>query len=113
MRKKIIYFTVAFIFGVGALIYALMYTPEPRGGAGQIVTKETLSQKTGINGEECWVAVDGVVYSISGFSEWQMGKHIPSEGKATCGQDLSGVIGESPHGRSVLNLLRVVGTLAS
>lgn len=113
MRKKWLLVFIAFLVGFPIILFALMYTPPPK----QEVTSETkvsliqLAEKDGIDGRECWVTVDGVVYSISGFSQWQMGKHLPSNGKATCGRDLSDVIGESPHGKSILSLLRVVGHL--
>jgi predicted heme/steroid binding protein len=112
MKKKSLYTIAALLIGLPAIFYALIYTPAPKqANPSQLVTLSELSKHTGINGNDCWVAVDGTVYSISGFSQWEMGKHTPSNGKATCGRDLSGVIGESPHGKSVLQLLRVVGTL--
>jgi predicted heme/steroid binding protein len=70
-----------------------------------------LSTKNGINGSECWVAVDGVVYDVTGNPQWQNGQHLPSEGKAKCGEDLSDAINQSPHGRSVLNNLVRIGRL--
>lgn len=75
------------------------------------ITLKELTGKNGLDGAECWVAVDGTVYNMAGIPEWQGGKHIPSEGKASCGRDLSDVIGQSPHGKSVLNELPVMGTL--
>lgn len=108
MKLKILLTTVALILGSGILLFALMYTP-PSKTPSQTINQNELAKRDGLEGNECWVAVDGTVYSISGFSEWQMGKHIPSNGLATCGRDLSGVIGQSPHGKSVLSLLRKVG----
>ena len=58
------------------------------------------------------VASNGDMYLIEGFALWQMGEHTPSNGRATCGFDLTDVIEESPHGRSKLQLLEKVGTLA-
>jgi predicted heme/steroid binding protein len=57
------------------------------------------------------VAVDGVVYQIEGSPLWVSGRHEPSGGRAQCGKDLTDVIGQSPHGRTKLNLLTVVGRL--
>jgi len=74
-------------------------------------TLEELAQHDGLSGNDCYVAVDGNVYLIEGFPLWQMGQHIPSKGKASCGRDLTSVIDESPHGRSKLQLLKKVGTL--
>src|SRR5918993_821237 len=74
-------------------------------------TLEQLAEHNGEEGTDCLVAVDGDVYLIEGFALWQMGEHIPSEGRARCGLDLTEVIDESPHGRSKLDLLRKVGNL--
>lgn len=97
------------ILGVAMVGAALLYTPTAPREKTKAVSESELAQRDGINGHECWVAVDGKVYAISGFSQWQMGRHLPSNGKATCGRDLSAVILESPHGKSTLQLLKVVG----
>lgn len=57
------------------------------------------------------VVSNGDVYLIEGFALWQMGEHILSNGRATCGFDLTDVIEEPPYGRSKLQLLEKVGTL--
>lgn len=75
------------------------------------VTKDELLEKDGREGNLCWVAIDGIVYEISGFALWVDGLHTSSGGKARCGKDLSGVINESPHGKSKLKLLKEVGIL--
>ena len=75
-------------------------------------TLEQLAEYDGQEGTDCLVAVDGDVYLIEGFALWQMGEHLPSGGRARCGLDLTEVIDESPHGRSKLQLLKKVGTLA-
>lgn len=111
MKKRMIFIVAGVVIAIPIVLYALIYTPTEDRDKGVPISQAELAKNNGLDGNECWVAVDGVVYSISGFSEWQMGRHIPSEGKATCGRDLSGVIGESPHGKSVLQLLKQVGTL--
>ena len=75
----------------------------------------TLEELGGYDGgadNQCLVAVDGDVYLIEGFALWAAGEHLPSGGRARCGLDLTEVIDESPHGRSKLQLLKKVGTLA-
>ena len=57
------------------------------------------------------MAVDGEVYLVEGFDLWKDGEHTPSGGRARCGLDLTDVIGESPHGKSKLQLLKKVGTV--
>jgi predicted heme/steroid binding protein len=75
------------------------------------VTKVELKKSDGKNGHVCFVAVDGMVYKIDGFTLWQNGKHTSSEGLAYCGADLSDVIDKAPHGRSKLDVLIKVGPL--
>ena len=74
-------------------------------------TVAELAAFDGKNGNQCYVAVDKTVYLIEGKALWQEGKHLPSNGQAMCGKDLTAVIGKSPHGRSKLELLTVVGQL--
>lgn len=76
----------------------------------EVVIKENeLVMADGKNGNQCYVVVDNIVYSISGFVLWADGVHSPSGGRARCGKDLSQVINQSPHGKSKLNLLQKVG----
>jgi predicted heme/steroid binding protein len=75
----------------------------------KVFNSSELAQATGKNGNPCYVVVDDTVYSISGFALWADGLHSPSGGRARCGKDLSSVIGQSPHGKSKLNLLQEVG----
>lgn len=76
-------------------------------------TSSELSAFDGKNGNKCYVAVDGSVYEISGTPFWMDGEHIKSDGQAFCGNDLSNVIDQAPHGRSVLtsSFLTKVGSL--
>ena len=76
-------------------------------------TAETLKQYDGQNGHKCYVAVNGTVYEIAGKGQWQNGKHLPSNGQAYCGADLSEAIKHSPHGTSKLEELPKVGTFKS
>lgn len=69
-----------------------------------------VQSNNGKSGAKCWVVVDTTVYEISGFAQWVDGVHTPSGGLARCGKDLTDVVGDSPHGRSVLRLLKVVGS---
>ncbi len=80
--------------------------------ANRTYTLEELAQHDGGGDNQCLVAVDGDVYLIEGFALWAAGEHLPSGGRARCGLDLTEVIEESPHGRSKLQLLKKVGTLA-
>ena len=76
------------------------------------ITLEELSVQNGKESKECWVAVSGTVYDLTGNTEWQNGVHVRSDGEATCGRDLTSVLGGSPHGSSVLSTVPQVGTLS-
>ena len=77
-----------------------------------VITRDQLKENDGKDGNKCWIAVDGIVYDPSSSREWQNGEHVPSGGRAKCGEDLTDVISESPHGKSVLGEIQKVGTLS-
>jgi predicted heme/steroid binding protein len=85
-------------------------TSQATGSSATAITLAQVQANNGQNGNKCWVIVDTTVYQISGFAQWVDGVHTSSGGKARCGKDLTDVIGDSPHGRSVLRLLTVVGS---
>lgn len=70
-----------------------------------------LAEFDGKEGRDCYVAVDGKVYKIEQGRLWKNGQHSSSKGEASCGRDLSVEITKSPHGKSKLTALEVVGTL--
>ncbi len=76
-----------------------------------VVTRDELAAANGQDGAKCYVAIDGVVYQISGFAQWADGMHSSSGGRARCGRDLSDVIDDAPHGRSKIPLLKEIGKL--
>ena len=125
MLYKVAVTLASLVFGffmIGAAVYWQLEYGERSGGDPRSdpgatpvqgsFTLEELAEHDGQNGSDCYVAVDGDVYMIEGFALWQMGQHLPSNGRAGCGYDLTEVIEESPHGRSKLQLLQKIGTLA-
>lgn len=88
-------------------------TSSSPSATGSTISKTELAKNNGKNGADCWVAVNGKVYDVTGQDEWANGSHTPSNGQAQCGQDESASIGSSPHGTSVLSSLPVVGTYAN
>ncbi len=78
-----------------------------------VISSAELAKNNGLNGQKCWIAVNGEVYDSSNNPEWKNGQHTPSRGLAKCGEDLSEVIKQSPHGTSVLQELPVIGKLTS
>ena len=71
-------------------------------------TLDELKKYDGQNGNPAYVAVNGTVYDVTNARGWNNGKH---QSGVTAGQDLTKMIGQSPHGTSVLAELPVVGTL--
>lgn len=55
-----------------------------------------------------YVAVDGVVYDVTGSGEWRGGLHRELH---WAGQDLTAYLAEAPHGMETLLRYPVVGTL--
>jgi predicted heme/steroid binding protein len=102
------------VVGLAGIIAALVYVNQPNtptASSTTVISREDLAHHDGIDGRECYVAIDDTVYLIEGSPFWVDGQHLPSNGKAGCGRDLTQVINESPHGRSKLALLTVVGKL--
>lgn len=73
----------------------------------RMFTLEELAKYNGKDGAEAYVAIDGIVYDLSGLKGWKEGMHNGLE----AGKDLSEEIQKSPHGVKKLEGLPVVGTL--
>nr|WP_152537783.1 cytochrome b5 domain-containing protein [Agrilactobacillus composti] len=71
-------------------------------------TKTELAQYDGQDGRKKYVAIDGVVYDLTGFKAWASNNHHGNHP----GQDLSEQIMKSPHKKNVLSKLTIVGKLA-
>ena len=73
-----------------------------------VFTLEELAKFDGREGRPAYVAVEGIVYDVSGSSRWRNGRHNGFD----AGKDLTREIKEvSPHGVKVLERMPVVGTL--
>lgn len=71
-------------------------------------TLEELAQYNGKDGNPAYVAVNGKVYDVTDVPAWRGGSH---QGAVVAGVDATEFISKSPHGASVLNGLKIVGTL--
>ena len=71
------------------------------------LTLTELEMYDGQDGNNAYVAVNGVIYDVTGISAWTGGSHNGN----MAGQDLTNVIMNAPHGESVLDDLDVVGEL--
>ncbi|MDD5666707.1 MAG: cytochrome b5 domain-containing protein [Actinomycetota bacterium] len=87
------------------------------GGAGpgpevEAFTLAELAEFDGKDGRHAYVAVDGVVYDITGSDEWPEGDHAPCDLDAVAGKDLSEVLERSPaRMRALIEAMPVVGKL--
>lgn len=81
----------------------------PAFAAERTFTLEELAVYNGKDGQPAYVAVEGVVYDVSGSARWKDGRHNGYE----AGADLTaGILGRSPHGTIVLGRMPIVGTLS-
>ncbi len=126
MRKKVLVLAVFVMVVAGVLLAGCggtktQETTSPgsdqqsnQGGqtSGKTFTSEELAQFNGENGQPAYVAVDGVVYDVSGSSMWPQGMHSTCGDGSVAGNDLSEVIKQAPANmRGNLKKFPVVGTL--
>jgi len=79
---------------------------------GTSFTLAELADFDGKDGRPAYVAVDGVVYDVSGSSQWPEGDHAPCGLDAAAGKDLSDVLEQAPaRMRTLIEAMPVVGTL--
>lgn len=71
------------------------------------LTIKELAAYNGKNGKPAYVAVDGVIYDVTGVEAWKDGEH--KGGKA--GTDISALIKNAPHKISVLGKRTTVGSI--
>jgi len=70
-------------------------------------TVEQLAEFDGKEGRKAYVAIDNLVYDLTGVPQWAQGMHQGLQ----AGKVLTNALGTAPHGRSVLTSLKVVGKL--
>jgi predicted heme/steroid binding protein len=76
-------------------------------------TLAELAQFNGKDGNPAYIAVDGVVYDLTGSSLWPSGEHTSCNLDSSAGKDLSEVIKQAPpRMRDNLKRFPVVGQLA-
>jgi len=102
--------SLAIIFGSLVIFYLFtsLFAQESRPVPEKSFTVEELAEFNGTKGKKGYIAVDGIVYDVTENSSWKNGKHKRG---LRAGKDHSGMLSKSPHGRSVLNKLPIVGTL--
>lgn len=84
------------------------FTPEEQRRMDQIqLTPEELAKFDGQNGQKAYVAVNGVVYDVSGLRSWKTGQHHGVK----AGTDATEKFVKSGHARAILQKMPVVGGL--
>ncbi|MCX7727222.1 MAG: hypothetical protein N2053_10295 [Chitinispirillaceae bacterium] len=72
------------------------------------LTLEELAKYNGKDGKPSYVAIDSFVYDVTPVKPWRKGRH---KGIHSAGTDLTEDIKKSPHGRSVLKKLKIIGKI--
>jgi predicted heme/steroid binding protein len=85
---------------------------EDTGGSEAGFTPAELAEFDGKDGNPAYVAVDGIVYDITGNTYWPGGDHSVCNLDAAAGKDLSDIMDQSPpRMRALIEDQPVVGTL--
>jgi len=91
-------------------VTAPMSAPAQAGA--KVFTVRELAGFDGRIGNPAYVAVDGVVYDVTGSANWPGGKHSPCSLDAAAGKDLSEIIKQAPpRMRTYIEAKPVVGKL--
>lgn len=70
-------------------------------------TLATLKQYNGSNGKPAYIAVNNTIYDVTNMGSWQGGTHHG----ITAGRDATQAFANSPHSKSLLSQLPVVGQI--
>lgn len=73
-----------------------------------LFTKQELAAHDGKEGRTTYFAYKGKVYDVTNSEQWKNGEHY----ELLAGKDLTGMLGDAPHGDEVLTKFPVVGTFA-
>jgi predicted heme/steroid binding protein len=85
---------------------------SPPGAEETVYSAAELAEFDGKDGAAAYVAVDGVVYDVSGSSSWAQGEHDRCDLDAMAGKDLTTEIDQAPANmRALLQRMPVVGRL--
>ena len=103
--KKVL-FTFALVMSI-FLLSACSTDSNMETDTTMMLTIEELADYDGMDGNKAYIAVDGVIYDVTGNEAWTGGSHAGS----MAGTDVSSVVDAAPHGRDVLDDLEVVGEI--
>ncbi len=73
-----------------------------------VMTMAEVAENDGLDGARAYVVVEGIVYDVTDSPRWVDGNHNGNQ----AGQDLTDeILGDSPHGRSVLDRFEPIGRI--
>ena len=118
MKKILLLFVGFFVFGLSACTSNVDDTVKPVNDKIDDVvddnentllklTLEELAMYDGKDGMDAYIAVNGIIYDVTGNSAWTNGTHQGN----VAGTDVSEVINNAPHGDAVLDDLNVIGEI--
>ena len=73
---------------------------------GQVFTADSLAQYDGRDGRPAYFAYDGQVYDVTTSKLWKLGEHFGVQ----AGKDLTGKLGDAPHGTEVFSRFPMIGS---
>jgi predicted heme/steroid binding protein len=86
---------------------------EPLEGMEKVFTTEELAEFDGRDGKPAYVAVEGVVYDVTGSQHWQSGTHTDCSFMPQAGGDLTEDLERSPANmEALIKAMPVVGRMA-
>ncbi len=92
----ILMFQILLLVSFGSTVFA----------QGKVFSPEELLQYDGKDGNSAYYAYEGKVYDVTGSDLWKEGQHYGLQ----AGQDLTGKLGDAPHGTEVFAPFAVMGT---
>ncbi|MBN1319849.1 MAG: hypothetical protein JXA87_03315 [Thermoleophilia bacterium] len=112
-RSPCLVLTLLLLFALGiAGCGGTTAEPTSAGSGEKVFTLHGLAEYDGMEGRPAYVAVDGVVYDVSGSRMWLEGQHSACGAGAVAGKDLSEVIERAPASmRALIQKMPVVGEL--
>lgn len=110
MKRRRILMKLKKLFWIVSLVMVLGLGLASCSTAGtEKFTVAELATYDGKNGNKAYIAVSGKVYDVTNVEQWNNGSHQGF----SAGLDLTQDITTAPHGKSVLDNLKIVGTLTN
>jgi len=103
-------FKLAFLTVVFLGLSSLTFAAEEAVSSGDTLTGMTISELAKFDGKEgrkAYVAVDSIIYDVTGVKAWKKGEHKGNK----AGNDITAKISKAPHAKKPITKLNKVGKL--